>query len=334
MPIEHSDPVSTGTGLVDDSLARARDAFASLLAGDGTQDGSEQQPNEDESSIEAQAPTDDEDDSEAADGTQDADEESDGEPEEGAATPARYTVKVDGKKQAVELPELLNGYSRLQDYTRKTQQLAEERRTFEADRQAVHQERAIYSDLLGKLEAQLTQADTPDWDKLYAEDPIAYVREQQLYQERLRRLGAVQQEKARLAEAQQREAADAVKARLAEEHSKLLAAIPQWADTAVAQRDQREIREYAVQIGFTPEEVGQIADHRAVLILRKALAYDRLQEGKAKLKDKRQVPVARTAAPGAVGSVVQSEVTKARKRLAKTGSVRDAAAVFEQLLNE
>lgn len=39
----------------------------------------------------------------------------------------RYTVKVDGAELEVGLDELLNGYSRTADYTRKTQELASER---------------------------------------------------------------------------------------------------------------------------------------------------------------------------------------------------------------
>ncbi len=39
-----------------------------------------------------------------------------------------YTVKVDGEEQEVSLEELRDGYQRQSDYTRKTQELASERR--------------------------------------------------------------------------------------------------------------------------------------------------------------------------------------------------------------
>lgn len=42
--------------------------------------------------------------------------------------PETYVVKVNGEEQEVSLDELLHGYMRNQDYTRKTQQLADERR--------------------------------------------------------------------------------------------------------------------------------------------------------------------------------------------------------------
>ena len=39
-----------------------------------------------------------------------------------------YTIKVDGEEQEVSLEELRDGYQRQSDYTRKTQELASERR--------------------------------------------------------------------------------------------------------------------------------------------------------------------------------------------------------------
>lgn len=45
--------------------------------------------------------------------------------------PQAYTVKVDGVEQEVTLAELQNGYSRQQDYTRKTQELSQQRKSIE-----------------------------------------------------------------------------------------------------------------------------------------------------------------------------------------------------------
>ena len=39
-----------------------------------------------------------------------------------------YSVKIDGKHQEVSLEELRDGYQRQSDYTRKTQELASERK--------------------------------------------------------------------------------------------------------------------------------------------------------------------------------------------------------------
>ena len=69
--------------------------------------------------------------------------------------PQTFTVKVDGKDVSVTLEELQKGYSRTQDYTRKTQQIAEVRKQVEAETQAVRAERAQYAQLLSALQAQI-----------------------------------------------------------------------------------------------------------------------------------------------------------------------------------
>ena len=56
-------------------------------------------------------------------------------------TAPSYTVKVDGEEVEVNLDELRNGYQRQADYTRKSQSLAEQRKAYEANLQAVQQER-------------------------------------------------------------------------------------------------------------------------------------------------------------------------------------------------
>ena len=109
------------------------------------------------------------------------DEEDDGEEEtevEELEEQPVYRVTVDGNEIEVTQDELLNGYSRQQDYTRKTQELANQRKTIEQQAQELQQRDAIYAQLLPKMEAQLKGelVNEPDWDSLYNDDPIAYVR--------------------------------------------------------------------------------------------------------------------------------------------------------------
>ena len=48
-----------------------------------------------------------------------------------------------------------NGYSRQQDYTRKTQELANQRKEIESQQAELKQKDEVYRDLLPKLEASL-----------------------------------------------------------------------------------------------------------------------------------------------------------------------------------
>ena len=66
--------------------------------------------------------------------------------------PPSYVVKVDGVEQEVTLDELQNGYSRQQDYTRKTQELAQQRKSFEDQQSELAKKDAIYAQLLPQLE--------------------------------------------------------------------------------------------------------------------------------------------------------------------------------------
>jgi len=76
--------------------------------------------------------------------------------EEEIEQPQMFTVNVNGIEQEVTQEELINGYSRQQDYTRKTQELSQQRKTVEEQAKEVAQRDAIYSQLLPKMEAQLT----------------------------------------------------------------------------------------------------------------------------------------------------------------------------------
>ena len=61
-----------------------------------------------------------------------------------------YAVKVDGEEQEVSLDELRDGYQRQSDYTRKTQELASERKRLQQAEAIVA---ALESDPAGTLTA-------------------------------------------------------------------------------------------------------------------------------------------------------------------------------------
>ena len=100
------------------------------------------------------------------------------EAEEPEETSDRYTVKVNGEEIEVTLDELLHGYSRQSDYTRKSQELAERRKATEALEQEIAAEREQYAELLPRMREQLQQQlqAEPDWDKLYEQNPVEAVR--------------------------------------------------------------------------------------------------------------------------------------------------------------
>ena len=250
--------------------------------------------------------------------------------------PPTFTVKIDGKEEAVPLDELLKGYQRTADYTRKTQALAEQRKAAEAELNAVREERATYSQLLTALQQQLQQQqESPvDMERLYREDPIEWVRQTELARQRSEKLAASQAELQRLNTLQQQEAQRAMQARLKEEASLLVSAIPEWRDEKTAKAEKSALIEFGVKEGFTPDDLKGVVDHRVVKVLRKAMMFDQIMSKQQSIKPNVVAPKAKTVAPGnpQAAKVQVNEITRARQRLAKTGSVKDAAKLFEQFL--
>ena len=254
--------------------------------------------------------------------------------EEEALQPQTFTVKVDGQEVEVTQDELINGYSRQQDYTRKTQELAQQRKTIEQQQAELAQRDAIYSQLLPKMEAQLKGelANEPDWNALYEDDPVGYVREKQLWDEKKEKLSAVAAEQQRL----QQEALVKQQQQIAQfveyGNQKLLEIIPEWQNPEVATKEKLAISEYAVNtLGYTPEEIQQVYDYRALLGLRNAWLNSKTVEA-TKKKPTQKAP-ARVARPGTTNRPkTTTPVKRAKQRLAKTGKTSDAAKVFEQLI--
>ncbi|CAB5238788.1 hypothetical protein UFOVP751_30 [uncultured Caudovirales phage] len=316
------------------NMDQAVQALAAILPQEGQQDGSETQ--EPPSEEEVVAASEDQSESvadELEDESSDEQSESDEDTQE-EDKPSTFTIKVDGKEVEVTLDELQKGYSRTQDYTRKTQLVAEMRKQTEAELTAIRAEREQYAQLLGALSEQVKAAAEPqiDWDRLYRDDPIEYVRQREVMRENREKAAAIQSEQQRLAEISQQEQMQQLQAHKAKQSQALLEAIPTWKDPAKAKAEKTMLIEFGQKMGFTPQELGNIYDHRVVLALRKAALYDQMQAKRQGIK-----PVTnngpKPAKPGAAGRVSQmSDSVRAKQRLAKTGRVDDAASAIELML--
>ena len=315
------------------NLAEAANALEGILPVDGEQSPEETQLSESDEDDGAALSEELSADADAADEETQEEQSEENEESEEQDQPTVFTVKVDGKEVEVTLDELQKGYSRTQDYTRKTQQIAEIRKQVEAETEAVRAERAQYAQMLGTLQAQLQGTETQiDWDRLYHEDPIEWVRQKEVMRERQEKFQAIQFEQQRIAQLSQQEQQQHFESHLQAQHTKLLEVIPEWKDQAKAKTEKQLLVEFGKKTGFTPEELSAIVDHRAVVALRKAALYDQMMT-----KRKAITPVTnngpRPAKPGAAGRVSQTtEATRAKQRLAKTGRVDDAASAIYQLL--
>jgi len=317
------------------TVNQAAQSFASMLdSQEGVDTGAEAQPEEgqpESESEEVEA-------TETQDEVVEASEEVEGEDEEyeeEAPRDEKFVVKVDGKEIEVPKDELIRGYQREADYTRKTQKLAEERKLVESEFQQVRGEREQYSQILGQLQQKLQEFEPPepDWNRLEVEDPTEYARQWTSHQRRQQQRYAVQAEQERLNQVRQVELQKHLQQTMAQEVASLKEKIPEWSSPEKAKAEGKALLEYGQNLGFSEQELSTITDSRALLALHKAWKYDQMMSKRPEFQAKiKKAP--KMVSPGSAGSVSSksSDLNNAKKRLAQTGSVRDAASLFEKFI--
>jgi hypothetical protein len=322
----------TGTGTPPGKIQSTQDAFEQMLAAD---EGENEQ-------LETEVVDEGEEALEASDGESEVDSdevtESEEEADEAPQASQTFRVKVDGEEIEVPLDELLKGYSRTADYTRKTQAIAEARKQAEVELEVARQERQRYAQTLEALDAQLRNLQPPelDWDRLYQENPVEWVRQRELQRTRQEQTAWVQAQKSALVQRQQQEEQAQAEQTLEVERAKLMESLPEWRDVEKARAEKAKIVEYATgKLGFSVEEISDVYDARAVLALRKAMLYDELMSKRDQMRPK-IMQKAKPMRAGAASTPQSSKVVASKtalSRLANSGSTRDAAAVFEQFLD-
>jgi phosphoribosylpyrophosphate synthetase len=259
------------------------------------------------------------------------------------AEPELYKVIIDGEEVEVSLDELQKGYSRQSDYTRKTQQLAQQRKEAEA----LQQDYAQRVQQLNQFAQQIQQqpdipepawtADPQAWERLRHEDPVQFVlekdaaRDRQLArQERAQQMQYLQSEQQQL---QQQQFAQ----HLETERQNLLELIPAWTDKETAKTEKAEIRKFAQEkFGLTEQDLSAAYDSRLVAILYSAWQANKTtSQAKQQLKKSPESTVktapkmGRNFTPTDEGA---SRLKKSMQRLQKSGKNQDAVAVFDALL--
>lgn len=318
-----------GSALTVDKAAEKIAQLMDPQPADSPQESESQQPPE-----EMAAESDDVSDEESQDADVDADDVDDEQEEAQQQLTAADDAIVEIDGVAIPVAELKKSYFRQSDYTRKAQALAEQRKAAEAEANAVRAERTQYAQLLGALQQQLqaSQEVEPNWDQLYAEDPIEWVRQREVWRSKQEQKQAIAAEQMRLQQQMQAEQVQWMQGRLQHERVALQEAIPEWKDVNTAKREKQALVEYGVANGFNEADMRGISDHKVVALLRKAYLYDRMQQSRQQAKPVQRQAI-KPAAPGPAPKQVSS-LTRAKQRLAKTHSVKDAAAAIELLMGK
>ena len=264
-------------------------------------------------------------------------EETDNSPAEG--TEELVTVKVDGQDRQVTLDELKNGYSRQSDYSKKTQALADERRGLDTERdkvttelEAVKKERDDYAVKLKSFIKSDKQEDI-DWDKVYEQDPIEYVRlkaetdrKKEIRQQAETELKSIQQKQD---EEQKKKYADYVTT----QSNMLSDKVPEFADPVKKGKIQANVKNYLNEIGFSDQELSMLTDHRTVMVAIEGMKYSQLK--KAKLGDKKVKNIPRVSKSGIPVSKDDANYERRKDAIkrVKSGKSGDMLEAFMNVLN-
>jgi len=162
------------------------------------------------------------------------------------------------------------------DYRQKTAEVAEAKRQTQALAEQIAAERlnsanqldvfleTLYGELVGDQEALAELART---------DPAEWVAQNAAFQKRVQKFNEATQHRqslqGRITADDQRKQAEWRKEQRDLLHSKL----PEWADPAKAGAEQKIIAQYAFDQGYSAEELGELFDHRALLVLRDAALF-------------------------------------------------------------
>lgn len=232
-------------------------------------------------------------------------ETEDAELDEQTAEPDEEDVEYEGKQYKVP-KELKDALLRQADYTRKTQEVAEARRQFEAQAQSFQQERQFHQQNLQEVAAitaidqQLSQFAQLDWNAMTDADPAQAMKldrqMRDLHAQREQIAFGITQKQSEFAQRQQQEAA-----RQLEEGRRVLEReIPGWG----AEKAQ-ELFLFGKNYGIPEQLLGTLNMPVLVKALHDLKQFHQLKE-KATTKPKAPVqekPVTRIAASKASGAI-------------------------------
>ena len=244
-------------------------------------------------------------------------------------------VEWGGKKYKIPR-DLKPGLMMQSDYTKKTQALSEQRKALEEQAQAAKQEREYYANQLSGFVKQLGQQiqQMPTEEQILEvskTDPIAAMRMKSERDIKIAQLNQAQQNEYKIRQQQEAERQRSMAEYLETQRATLMDKVPEWKDEAKRNSEMSGIVEYAQNLGYSQQELSELYDHRAYLVLRDAMRYRQLMN-KPKTDAKQQAQAPKVIKPGASVPTDGKKLPDALvKNFKKAPTVENAAAIFEKL---
>ena len=275
------------------------------------------------------------DDAETKEAEEDDDERSDEESDEdsGESGP-HYEVTVDGQKKEVSLKEALEGYIRTETFHQRMNKVSEAAQIVSTENVKNQQIRDYWVKRAQDLEAEFTQLlpAEPDWDKEFAADPGAAHRLKKQYDAVNGKLAAFRQERTQQEQIRAQENAR-MTAELSRRGQEKFVNDHGLHDEPKRTKVVQAMRNTAFALGFNEKEVSEVFDPRMLDVLYEASEYRRIMANKPKAV----IPgKGKTLTPGSGNGVIhrtgRKGIDAAQQRLAKSGSIDDAANFFKTVL--
>jgi hypothetical protein len=205
--------------------------------------------------------------------------------------------------------------------SQRTQAVAQKERALDEQRRSYAQHLEAFIEQARNFDPILGESAHIDWAKLARENPSAYAQKMAAYQERVQQLRAAHQERERIAEETNRAVA-------AREFERLGAKLPEIRDAAQRQALMRELGTFLGESGFSKEEVGGLADHRAYLIALDAMRYRKLMKSQKDTAAKKVVAAPKVQRPGSAsdGEADNSRLAALKRAARTSGKLNDRAA--------
>ena len=251
-----------------------------------------------------------------------------------------YDVTVNGINQKVNLNELMKGYSRESDYTKKTMDLSNQRKEVESlqdnlkkEFEAVKSSRDQYAQQLDVLSKNLKQEENIDWENLYQDNPAEYVRKKAESDKRKETLQLAQQEQQRIQQEKRSEQEKVYQDYILNERRILAEKLPVYADKNKGAEFTKRLSNFAKESGYSEQEIDMMVDHRAVLLLADAYRYNQLKKTKLSGNKVNKAPrvVTSNASNIREDSDRKQNVDKRMTRLKKSGHIKDAQSVLKEM---
>ena len=255
-----------------------------------------------------------------------------------------YKLTVNGQEVEVTLDELRKGYSRQQDYTQKTEKLSQDRKSvdqlkndFIRQSEEAKIKRDQYEKQLQVLSEQLKASEQKvDLDSLYEDDPAQYVKVKAEQDRQKELLNSANKEQERIKAEKQEEYNRTYSNYLEQQRELLVQKLPIYANKEKGPEFVKNLTNFAKEIGYSDQEISQLVDHRAVMMLANAYRYDKLK--KANLSNKKVTKVSKVVSSSGYKVQDDSDVVKRmnskKATLKKTGKVQDAVSILEQMYSQ